>query len=654
MKKKVSGLVSRYEKEKPSDDEEYGGSPGQRSDDAQTDKELEANSTRAGPRSSSPGKMVMRNVFQSLRSPGKKNKKGEAVDEKQTEAEDLPLSVGARVDNALRSIASERSKRDPTARQRHDDNDDEESTDKTDCSNGGSVNNKREYLITEHSNRTLVVDNKKNKSQSSKLPDTPWSNRNLRGTDKPEYSCYGRDNSEHIIKEGNENDQDYEAEYGTLALKGDDVKDEEEVEEELAPEILAMSAATERLKKNSKRSTSLTSIRKSSNDAEDSNRRSSRRISPGLIGKRRISSKAIDNSAKDTLDIPSTGNKTENSSEHSNDKVSGAKNAPPRSYSAGQLNSIARAKPRSNREVQRSVKSQSPDSKHKKTGRILRTGCRKSDSDLSSSNEVDDENELVVVDEAANEASETQRKNRGRSPGNLRIKNDTINSDDTAVSGDESEDDLPQRPTLERLTPRGRSPGSIRSSITMSGDINRDNSPHTLRRSARSERTCGSPGSLRKIGGRARSPGALSSLPESTSPCPSTSPSKYDDIMFEPFSTCQAASPPKRTTSMNVVPASPNDAGLSNINLGIPRAKSPGALARRPAKNLRTTQSPKAQSLFEKRSSPWTVSPVDTSNPAPARYPSSPHRLVSPRRKESRENVSKSLTHLYGEEGAVS
>jgi hypothetical protein len=372
-----------------------------------------------------------------------------------------------------------------------------------------------------------------------------------------------------------------------------------------------------------------------------------------MLGKRRISSKAIDNSAKDTFGIPSTGDKTDNISKPSNDKESGKKNAPPRSYSAGQLNRIARAKPRSNCEVQRNVRSQSPDNKHNKTGRILRSGCRKSDSDLSSSNPVDDEDEPVVVDDAENETSETQR-NRGRSPGNLRIKNDTIDSDDTAVSGDESEDGLPQRPTLQRLSPRGRSPGSIRSSITMSGEINRDNSPHTLRRSARSERTCGSPGSLRKIGGRARSPGALSSLPESTTPCPPISPSKYDDIVFEPSSTCQGASPPKRTSSMSVVPASPNDAGLSNMNLGIPRAKSPGALARRPAKNLRTTQSPKAQSLFEKRSSPWTTSSGETDDTTSARYPSSPHRLVTPRRKSSRENVSKSLTQLFGAEEAVS
>ena len=415
-----------------------------------------------------------------------------------------------------------------------------------------------------------------------------------------------------------------------------------------------MSEATERLKKNNKRSSSLTSFRKSStsNDTEDSSRRSSRRISPKLLGKKRISSKAIDNSAKETLGIPSTGDKTEDNSEHSNGKELGEKNAPPRSYSAGQLSRIARAKPRSNRELQRNVRSQSPDNKHKETGRLLRTVSRKSDSDLSSSNPVEDEDEHTVVGEAENETSETLRKNRGRSPGNLRMNNDTIDSDNTAVSDDDDDDDddLPQRPTLSR----GRSPGSIRSSIKMSGEVNRDNSPHTLRR-ARSERTCASPGSLRKIGARARSPGALSTLPESTTPCPPISPSKYDDIVFEPTSTCQAASPPKRTSSMDVVPASSNDAGLSNMNLGIPRAKSPAALVtRRPAKNLRTTQSPKAQSLFEKRSSPWTTSPSDTSNPSPARYPSSPHRLVSPRRTASRENVSKSLTHLYGEEAAVS
>ena len=143
MKKKVSGLISRFEKEK--DDEEDDGGQGQRSD-LHTDKESEDKSNKTRPTSSSPGKMVMRNVFQSLRSPGKKNKKGAAADEEQMEAGDLPLSVGARVDHALRSIATERSKRNLMDQQRYDDDDDDDdSTDKTDSSNGGSEK-KRESI----------------------------------------------------------------------------------------------------------------------------------------------------------------------------------------------------------------------------------------------------------------------------------------------------------------------------------------------------------------------------------------------------------------------------------------------------------------------------------------------------------------------------
>jgi len=129
-------------------------------------------------------------------------------------------------------------------------------------------------------------------------------------------------------------------------------------------------------------------------------------------------------------------------------------------------------------------------------------------------------------------------------------------------------------------------------------------------------------------------------------------PSDSSDIVFEPPPPLATASGVEASTPRRTRPIRSASSDEIMPNLGIPRSKSPGALARRPAKNLRTTQQRKAQSLFEKRSK-WTGETSPTAV-APNRSSTNTNALVSPRRKSSTVSVSKTVGMLYDEGKALS
>ncbi|KAL3914947.1 MAG: hypothetical protein SGILL_005875, partial [Bacillariaceae sp.] len=190
----------------------------------------------------SPGRLNIRNAIKNLRAPRSPGNLKNFEKVETEEQETAPLTVEARVDNVLKSIVSRRSSIEEMKKSEGDASETEDET--------NDAASRTEFLISEHSNRTLVVDNKKNKSQNPILPDTPWSSRNLAGSSRL------RTNSQDNVRPEEDKAQkqlDGEAEYGTLALKSEDaaIKEEEE-DESLPPEVVAMSAASEKLKLKSK------------------------------------------------------------------------------------------------------------------------------------------------------------------------------------------------------------------------------------------------------------------------------------------------------------------------------------------------------------------------------------------------------------------
>jgi hypothetical protein len=513
---KIAGLISRFE------NKEVGNEPRLASDEQNTgdyhDNQRE-DQIRTTSRATSPGRLNIRNAIKNLRAPRSPGNLKHLVSDTE-EPESVPLTVEARVDNVIKSIVSRRSGIEEitsSGAAEPSETDDE-------TNDAGS---RREFLISEHSNRTLVVDNKKNKSQSSVLPDTPWSSRNLTGSRQWTNAV----ECNQPQKYGTKQQHDHEAEYGTLALKCDDVTIKEEADESLPPEVVAMSALSEkkelkatgvsvsspkksrsmddvlRGKDSSKKVKNLSALNidNAMRGGDDSDgQRVRRRLSSGLL-RRRGSNENTELKQKEIAVVPPENHKT--------------MRAPTRSFSAGNLR-MARSKAKSIRE--RKARSQSPGDESVGT-RKIRPGRKKSERNLLAAKE---EREAARGEDSIsssthsenNETNETSepprslRRIRGRSPGD-----DGKASTIAGVSKDSDDNDPSQRPSLNRLPSRGRSPGTIRKSIDMTGEVSRDvspgalgsgRSPASLRRSndvAKEAFRNGSPDALR----RGRSPGNI-------------------------------------------------------------------------------------------------------------------------------------------------
>lgn len=704
---KIAGLISRFENRSAGTDSKTattnGGAYQQQTDYDRDEIPQEIpERAKASPRASSPGRLNIRQAMLNLRSSRSKSPgtlrntpldPAEPAEQKEKHLTSIPstATVQARVDDILKPSLPLRTRiasADET---------------KVSCSNdllamvdasNEEEDNMREFMITEHSNRTLVIDNKKKKSQNSTLPDTPWSSRNLCGGTRDlrieESPEEGQNPKKSSVPE-------YEAEYGTLALKDDEEpldignNNNNDDEESLPPEVKAMSAVSEKAKKKSKSSPSVlkchsmtddvnnkkdsTSSRKLRNNSSrqatgnsgnsDHNKpTSSRRLSPGLW-KRRFSNEKTESK------------KQEISVEPRDDDSTRSVRPPTRSFSAGNL---ANAKHKAKSFRERKARSQSP-ADPKSSDRKPRPGQKKSERNLlgklksvesvSKSRNSNDSN--VPSDSSAQ--YRPPRRIRGRSPGDIGVER----KDSSEPGGeDDKVEDSYSRPTLVKLgSSRGRSPGTIQKSINMTGEIYRSQSPGSLNREGQlqNDAVTKSPATLMRMSysSRTKSPGRLVSLNKSSghsngnrsqSPSASrvatdrraqesfrrsglstrsrspgalvfnkdrpTSPTSNGDITFDPqpmstkkmdkvippSSPFQLKSSSRLGGTEITVPArsrspergkvieaeSPVDESLSSKNLSVPRAKSPGALARRPTKNPRTTQTKKAQSLFEKKS----------------------------------------------------
>jgi hypothetical protein len=683
---KIAGLISRFENGEVRSDNKASSDqkiphPGDQGEQSQQDC---ADRVKGTPTATSPGRLKIKNAVQNLRSPKtycihRTDAAYKAVDNQTSDdvnsslaQPSRTLSIGEKKDTSGEIIVLT-------------------------ITNGvNDEQNKREFLITEHSNRTLVIDNKRKKSQSSTLPDTPWSSRNLGGTSNASFSasCTQASNGEHEGRDVTSRNHQHDTEYGTLALKDEDpdATETNDDEESLPPEVIAMSAASDNSKTKTKakslpsllktysfsevgkKKESSRKLRNSSsrlvtgNGNSDHQPSSRRRLSPGLL-KRRGSNEKAESKQRDI------------SVEPREIDVSGSLQPPTRSFSAGNL---ANAKLKAQNFRERTARSQSPGDQ-KSTERQPRPGQKKSERNLL----VKDNEKRSLVSTISRNSNESDginespgqrrppRRFRGRSPGNLveRVGSVISEGEDSLV------EDPSKRPSLVRVESRGCSPGTIRRSINMTGEVSRSQSPGQLNRERHNQLSAKSPGTLRKMssGGRTRSPGILSSLNKSSghsngsrSQSPSSiqvtqDPSKQESVRrsgqnIHPRSpatlgrkTDRSRSPvgsrditfdpspmPERGGVLSVNPSTPlkvparsgwseiamsnkllstssrvdktNESGspkvdnISTKNLSVPRAKSPGALARRPAKNPRTTQTKKAQSLFEKKS-PISIHP---------------------------------------------
>jgi hypothetical protein len=691
---KIAGLISRFENRgvgnDPKSSSEHKAYQKQGDfDDGEPSHEF-PDRAKASSRVSSPGRLNIRKAMQNLRSPKptpfcSEESVGEDGDSARVESTTPEFQTCTNSD--IKSNLNQRS-RIPSIDETKDS--DGDLLDRVNTSNDDQ--NMREFLITEHSNRTLVIDNKMKKSQSSTLPDTPWSSRNLGGTPRQTYDGSIKEEQDNKTEKPKASRKipDYEAEYGTLALKDEDqsskIKKCDDDDDSLPPEVVAMSAVSNNktTKTKAKSSPSLLksySVGEASKKKESSRKlrnnssrqinvdsghasdkpSSRRRLSPGLL-KRRWSNDKTESKQREIAVEPRETDDAE------------ALRPPTRSFSAGNL-ALAKLKAKSFRD--RKARSQSP-ADPQSSDRKLRPGRKKSESNLFGKPTEGESSASRRNNNDNTNASELcgplrpPRRIRGRSPGNLVERTDSV----TTEGKDNTGEDTSMRPTLIRLeSGRGRSPGTIRRSINMTGEVSRSQSPGSLNREGAAQNGPRSPATLKMIGysNRTKSPGRLISLSNSSahsngnrSQSPSASraatdrrvqgsfrrsghkvrarspgilspnidrsksPASKRDITFEPEPTSKGSvdraippsSPfqPKSSSRLDAVEIvvsmrsttpdktkkteneSPKGDSISTKNLSVPRAKSPGALARRPAKNPRATQTKKAQSLFEKKS----------------------------------------------------
>jgi hypothetical protein len=275
----------------------------------------------------SPGRILMTKAFKTFSQVGRKHGQNENEGKKKNsidiELNPPPLSVEARFDSVMRSITEERTAKkqmlsgqadcDSTGRQdfSYDDENDgsdghhsnnhhphpisaavnASSSSSTSTALSSSSSHQRDINITDHSNRTFIVDNKKNKSQNRNLNvcTASSSNRNshcgsVTSSNMLEYSYFPRSSSKNSVpvpqNQINSTD-DYDGqrqqdqqqqprmrrssmqptEYGILALKGQE--EEEEVSSDqhnYSRKVVDRNGEMEtKIKK--KRSSSLSSIR---------------------------------------------------------------------------------------------------------------------------------------------------------------------------------------------------------------------------------------------------------------------------------------------------------------------------------------------------------------------------------------------------------
>jgi hypothetical protein len=682
---------------------------------------------RTRPRSSSPGRM--RKALQSIR--GGRGGKADCQsdededDEINEEMDDHPAPLAARVDDVIKSITERPSHHLRNAGKSGS------SMSHNSFSSGSSDSehdhrerdgSQREFSISEHSQRTYIVDNKKVKSQAQIIPDTPWSSRTLNSTAssaKPDYTYYektkqeknGRPSSRNVVKKDPIDEHGHQAEYGEFDLVGGgkdkkETKKDKKENEALPPEVIAMAEASEKQKKKSRRRSRSSDANKAekatgADEPDDATpkRRSSRRLSPGLLGRRKGSS------AGNPRELEATSKKDGESpnSPSSQDTMEPKQGSwkvrkPTRSMSAGRLNKDGSRSPRHARK-ERKVRSQSPGEERSKSsegeiGRKTRTGRRKDEkqmgdgdgNDVSSSPRIADEatSSPLGSEEEDDDHPKSLLRTRSRSPGTLRGGTKTDRTTLESGEGDTSSDDggLVRR----KSSSRGRSPGTLR---RRSSQKDRSQSPGKLRSRSKDAGPSKSPGktrskSIEKDRDRSRSPGKLRSKSKdrstrSRSPSKmkreesqrstsgstdsavlapvkrksrAKSPSKFDaDIVVRPPSPSkssprspdarkkktsgQEAEIPRRKSSMKVKTSDTDIVVPAQALSSKPRARSPGALSR-PATTLRTSQVKKSQSLF----TPSTASKITSELPASvrrkySRQSSSGGKMEKPKRSNS-------------------
>lgn len=722
---KIQHLISRFE----SQDESF--DAGDKEDDMPTveDSIVTYNLTktptkdRTRPRSASPGHM--RKAFQALR-----GRKGESehtpskADDEDEEDED-PAPLSTRVDDVIKSITDRsshslrhsshygshhqkdfknssshykpRSSMSHTSEESGSSSSDIDGTfreEKDGFSTSSPSVSRREYLISEHSNRTLVVDNKKIKSQPQVIPEAPWSSRTLNSTTstRPEYTYYEKQvaASAGVEDESKTEKQARQAEYGEFDLKGldesgicdagkqaakvnkDDKNEPKKEGEMLPPEVVAMVKATEKTQKKSRRRSRSTDGHQGEqgegNDdqgATKEKRRSSRRQSPGLLGRRRCPSPGT---LADTPSRSREANKQEASSEvesgytvpWTQEGSSDAKDTQPgswrlrkpaRSRSVGGLKNDSRSSRATRKE--RKARSQSPGEERNKwseeeAGRKTRSGRKKEENGNADA-------DARGQGEQERTESTKPRRTRGQSPGTLRggTKSDRKkpteedDGDNTSSNPDPSGSKVPSRGRSIDMTgnilrdyspgdtglrrsrhkDRSQSPGKLRSK---NKEKDGSQSPGKLRskskdRASRSQ----SPGRLKKDSDqkRGKSPGTLSKgserSSEDTSDTHSTptkrssrtkSPGKYQTDIVVQASTTRASPRSSRALKRSSGQEAPLPKRKSSIlikspssDIVVPAQASAKPWARspgtlsRPATTLRTTQARKSQSMFTPR-----------------------------------------------------
>jgi hypothetical protein len=610
----------------------------------------------------------MKKALQTFSRPGKKRGDKER-NEEHDEVEVTPLSVEARVDIAIRSIAEKRSnkaeKSDSTPDSFNSARGSNISSDPGDDSSQVVATSRREFLITEHSNRTLVMDNKRNKSQERPLPDTPWSNRNLagNGSSRPDYTYYQRsklqqntpDESPQKLQVQDQEQRPYEAEYGTLALKGQEDADDGKVgDSDLSPEVVAMAEAADKQKKKNRSSSSSSNRRVSSDHGKsksnkvnqeagddlvanvEKEQRRSRRLSPGLLSRKKgvspgpMQSPTNGDDGKDAGQVPSEDKADDQEDSPSIGERGLKSNKPARSMSAGALKPVSKPKPRERKakSQERNTRSTSPGCFAKRTSRP----GRKKDLKISGDENEEDVNpeQGPAVAEVDAEALPTMplspnaspRRTRGRSPGSLGDVRRAAQPD-TESNADHEEASVASN---RRLLSRVRSPGTIRRSINMTGEVVRDQSPGALRCSNGFEgHRSRSPRSSRQ--NRQRSPGRLgmegsghvNPKPELVVRRTSTKsehPHRTNpDIQHKSSEAAPGAvgkieaSPPKRSSSAYrphppsaLSPRASGHDARTDIAVRPLQHRSRSPRSRRPSTTLRVSQTRKTQSMIVKAS----------------------------------------------------
>mmetsp|Transcript_13194 Transcript_13194/g.32202 ORF Transcript_13194/g.32202 Transcript_13194/m.32202 type:complete len:876 (+) Transcript_13194:195-2822(+) len=429
------------------------------------------------------------------------------------EQDDHATPLSNRVDDVIKSI-TERSSHHP--RNSNLQSSSTHTTEETSVSSGSDHDGKNHHndiSWSQHSDRTHVTDNKTVKSQNQTIPENIYENGSTRTLDslvslpspsssRPNYKYY--DKSKKIKKQkspktrskkiGSVNEDGHNSQYGEYNLSGSGMcapveeVDEEEDEEPFETE-LQKRKSFRRTTRSRSRSTDGNRTEKKTPGTEvgavDSTpttprRRLSRRMSPGALSRRRLSSKNLGDD--DEVDHPKPSSES-NLEEPKRGSFKLRK--PQRSMSAGRLSKTAG---RSTRK-ERSARSQSPGDERRKP----RSSRSQSPGD-----------ERRKPRSSRNEETQDDKGDGGKD-----ITFDPFDTEDPSASG---EADLAEDKESSRiLRSRGRSPGKLRGGTktdrkktTKSGDSKLSSSRRSssresgLRRSRSRTGRSSSPGKVRR------------------------------------------------------------------------------------------------------------------------------------------------------------